>query len=185
MGFTDSITYFCFTVAAFRTGCTLFPLSPRNSASAIKHLLSATGSKHLFVSPDLANQNLAAEALRMDTDGIRVKVLHTPCFEDAFPENDSAFVPEPATPVSIDDAAIVYHSSGERNRISFATIFRTFDQEQHPFPSRSTQNMYVEVEWFRTLNEMINFSVFLRARSSGLGSSEVSQIQIRQIDSVR
>ena len=60
-------------------------------------------------------QSLASGALENLQPDFEVKLLPTPVFEDFFPSDSKAtadFVPEPAADVSIDDVAIIYHSSG-------------------------------------------------------------------------
>ena len=51
-----------------RAGHTVFPISPRNSAPAVAHLLTKTGTQHVFVGPESALQDLAAMSLKLMKD---------------------------------------------------------------------------------------------------------------------
>ncbi|KIK57003.1 hypothetical protein GYMLUDRAFT_247277 [Collybiopsis luxurians FD-317 M1] len=116
----DSITYFALVEGIMRAGFTPFPISTRNSDAAVAHLLKSTESKHLFVSPDVAMQGLAARALSMlaQEDGVvngeagkqQIDIIPTPVFRDLFRAN--ALNPEPSGPTDMESTAIIMHSSG-------------------------------------------------------------------------
>ena len=96
------------------SGCVMFPISPRNSAAAVAHLLAKTGAHHIFVSPDNAMQSLISTAMESATEDVRVSVHTTPTFEVLFPGcdedlRDAGFV---APRRSQSDIAAIYHSSG-------------------------------------------------------------------------
>ena len=63
--FVDSITYTTLTLAILRAGHVAFPLSTRNSASAVAHLVRTTGLSALFVSRDAGMGRLVEEALEI------------------------------------------------------------------------------------------------------------------------
>ncbi len=94
-------------------GLTPFPISTRNSALAIAHLVTKTGVKQMYVSADPAMQRLAQEANEILTkDGLEFEVLPMPTFEDLYgPGGDEALVP--MGKVSPDKTSIILHSSGE------------------------------------------------------------------------
>ncbi|KAF9043670.1 hypothetical protein BDP27DRAFT_1409307, partial [Rhodocollybia butyracea] len=115
----DSITYFALVEGIMRAGCTPFPISTRNSDIAIAHLLKTTDSQHLFVSPDIAMQELAAKACsRLVLNGDvndkakqnPITILSTPVFEDLFQERCLKL--ESSTIIETDRTAIILHSSG-------------------------------------------------------------------------
>ena len=93
-------------------GLTPFPISTRNSAIAVAHLVAKTGVRQMFVSADPAMQRLAREANEMlAKDGVAFELLPMPHFEDMYgPGGDDALVPMRA--VSPDKTSIIIHSSG-------------------------------------------------------------------------
>ena len=52
-------------LATYRTGCPLFPISPRNSAAAIAHLLKKAQVNHVLVGRESAMQEVYAEAVNI------------------------------------------------------------------------------------------------------------------------
>lgn len=77
-------------------GLTAFPISTRNSAIAVAHLVSKIGVRQMYVSADPAMQRLAQEAneLLLAKDGIEFEALPMPNFEDLYgPGGDDALVP--------------------------------------------------------------------------------------------
>ena len=95
-------------------GLTAFPISTRNSAIAVAHLVSKIGVRQMYVSADPAMQRLAQEAneLLLAKDGIEFEALPMPNFEDLYgPGGDDALVP--MGKVSPDKTCIIIHSSGE------------------------------------------------------------------------
>ena len=103
-----------------RAGNTFFPISPRNSPAAVAHLLIKTGSHHIFVSPDHANQSLISAAKDSMEEPFEIAVHATPTFEELFPvgagaSHEQPFVPRKRT---LDSVAAVFHSSGKRFHVS-------------------------------------------------------------------
>ena len=94
-------------------GLTAFPISTRNSAIAVAHLVSKIGVRQMYVSADPAMQRLAQEANELlAKDGIEFEALPMPNFEDLYgPGGDDALVP--MGKVSPDKTCIIIHSSGE------------------------------------------------------------------------
>ena len=99
-----------------RAGCVVFPISPRNSAVAVAHLVNKTRAQHVFVSPDPANQCLIKAASESLHDSFKFNVHSTPTFEDLFPTGDGSLQEEffVAPKRSANDIAAIFHSSGER-----------------------------------------------------------------------
>jgi acyl-coenzyme A synthetase/AMP-(fatty) acid ligase len=97
-----------------QTGATAFPLSARNSAVAVAHLLRSTNAHHVFISEDLAMQTLYREAAEhLAKDGFTTQAHDVPHFEDVY--NDE---PAPASEdvriatFDFDALVVILHSSG-------------------------------------------------------------------------
>ncbi|CAL1699315.1 unnamed protein product [Somion occarium] len=112
---TDTITYFTLMEGIIRAGYTVFPISPRNSAVAVAHLLTKTSAERVFVGPEVGLQDLAAASLKiMSQAGTACPILDTvPPFESFYPKISEADF-EPLTPFkpNWDDPAVIMHSSG-------------------------------------------------------------------------
>ncbi|KAI1789118.1 acetyl-CoA synthetase-like protein [Ganoderma leucocontextum] len=115
---TDTITYSCTVVGAFRAGCCAFLISTRNAPPAVADMAKRTGATHLFVSPDLPMSELADEAIKLlAADGVDIKRHGMPSFEDLFPEvrdERSLYEKEVELPTSYNVKAnsAIMHSSG-------------------------------------------------------------------------
>ncbi|KAI0673239.1 acetyl-CoA synthetase-like protein [Trametes maxima] len=114
----DSITFYTLKVALMYLGLTVFPISTRNSAIAVAHLVARTGVRQMFVSADPAMQRLAHDAgvilAKGEGDAPReLELLPMPTFEDLYGaggDPDDALVPMGA--VSPDRTCVIIHSSG-------------------------------------------------------------------------
>ncbi|KAI0712723.1 acetyl-CoA synthetase-like protein [Cerioporus squamosus] len=108
----DSISFYTLKLGLMYLGLTAFPISTRNSAIAVAHLVTKTGVKQMFVSADPAMQRLAHEANELlAEDGKQFEFLPVPTFEDMYgPGGDDALVP--MGEVSPDKTCIIIHSSG-------------------------------------------------------------------------
>ncbi|KAI0028244.1 acetyl-CoA synthetase-like protein [Vararia minispora EC-137] len=119
----DSISYMTLIGGIMCSGMSPFPLSPRNSAAAVAHLLKTSGVLQVVVTPDPAMQALASETVAILTkQGIQIEVLPMPAFEDLFhedppPEESSVRVCE----LRRDMTVLLVHSSGTT---SFPRIVR-------------------------------------------------------------
>lgn len=107
-----------------RLGLTPFPLSVRNSPVAVAHLIQKTQLLQVLVSPDPAMQRLITEAREiLQKDGIDVEVLEMIQFKDLQDKSESSGVDDVARAteelklpkMSMDDTAVIIHSSGMRN----------------------------------------------------------------------
>ena len=78
-------------LAVVRAGYTAFPISTRNSALAVVHLLTKTHIGHLIVGPEEPLQRLAHDALKkMEEQGQDVPSMSTmPVFEDLYREEEN------------------------------------------------------------------------------------------------
>ena len=121
----DAITYNTFLFSHIRlthpstSGLPLlpFPISPRNSATAVSHLARVTGVKYLWVTegPMMA---IAEEAQHQG--GLEdTVILPFPSFSELYPRTSSSFSSTLHTydnahvAVPLDQPALILHSSGE------------------------------------------------------------------------
>ncbi|KAI0070275.1 acetyl-CoA synthetase-like protein [Panus rudis PR-1116 ss-1] len=112
---TDTITYFTLIEGIIRAGHVVFPISPRNSAQAVAHLLSKTDAGQVFVGPETSMKDLAAAALEIlrDSGGRVPSVAGIPTFEDLYPMDSAEnFEPLPSFKPDWNDPVIYMHSSG-------------------------------------------------------------------------
>ncbi len=111
----DTITYFCSIVGILQAGFTVFPISPRNGAAAVAHLLKRTQTACIFTSEEPRIIELATAALaQLPSKHESVKILAMPVFEDLFPSTTET---EPVKAVFCwrypsDVPMIILHSSG-------------------------------------------------------------------------
>ena len=99
-----------------RAGRIPFPLSARNSAAAVTHLIRSTGIDSLFVSADGAMQRIAGEA--RDTlvkEGHKLQLLPFPTFSKTYEDVSEVRKDELPTldNVDVNGTALILHSSGE------------------------------------------------------------------------
>ena len=123
-----------------RAGYTSFPISTRNSAVAVAHLLKQTSAGYIFVSGDEPIQNLAKTALDLlkGMDVMPPIMRLVPSFEELYPKGDDpSFEYLPSMDVCWDDPIIILHSSGRvqaaENIMTSADLFK---QVQHLFRSQ-------------------------------------------------
>ncbi|KAH8100027.1 acetyl-CoA synthetase-like protein [Cristinia sonorae] len=112
---SDTITFFLVEAGIMRANCIFFPISPRNSASAVAHLLTKTDAQHLIVGPEPSLQKLASEALRQmeDVSGMAPPTSVMPQYKDVMkeiPEGDFELLPP--FRFRLEDVASIFHSSG-------------------------------------------------------------------------
>ncbi|ETW75335.1 hypothetical protein HETIRDRAFT_461285 [Heterobasidion irregulare TC 32-1] len=113
----DSMTYVATMIGIIRAGYCAFLVSPRNSPPAIAHLLSITQSDFLLTSADTVTQDIVHKAVDiLQKNGGTIAVRDIPRFEELFHDVAVSFEPLPQmqTP-SMDDVAIILHSSGSTN----------------------------------------------------------------------
>ncbi|VDC04878.1 unnamed protein product [Peniophora sp. CBMAI 1063] len=109
----DSISYATFMLGIQRTGAVPFPISTRNSAIAIAHLIRSTGVHQMFTSKDAAMTALGSSAKDiLSADNYRLELLDMPQFgilyDDASPSPTSYSI----APLSPETPALILHSSG-------------------------------------------------------------------------
>ncbi|RPD70255.1 acetyl-CoA synthetase-like protein [Lentinus tigrinus ALCF2SS1-7] len=112
LAIADSPTYLTLIVGMMYLGLTPFPLSARNSAAAVAHLLRSTDVHELVVTSDAGMQRLAEEAKEeLTKEGYDVELLPMPEFGQLYNEDD---VPDDVKMGILrgDDQAVIIHSSG-------------------------------------------------------------------------
>ncbi|KAI0651021.1 acetyl-CoA synthetase-like protein [Trametes meyenii] len=107
-----SITLMTLFIGIMYLGYTPFPISVRNSAAAVAHLVRRTSVHVLFVSPDGGMQRIANEAKEiLETEGYEINLVPLPKFDDFYDGHDESVSIEMG-PVREDKPAIILHSSG-------------------------------------------------------------------------
>ncbi|KAF9256609.1 acetyl-CoA synthetase-like protein [Marasmius fiardii PR-910] len=118
---TDTLVYFTMIMSLLRADCVVFPISPRNSAAAVAHLLEKVGADHVLVGLEAAMQELVHEALKLFKTQFPSQQLpsFSPVFsfEDLFRpdwEGSVTLQPDelPLKLVNLHDTVLYLHSSG-------------------------------------------------------------------------
>ena len=142
----DSITFTCLFLGIMRAGCVVFPVSPRNSPVAVAHLLAKTETRHVFVSPDAANQSLITTASDSLAGSFKFNVHATPTFEDLFPGGAAGLQEHFEGPKRFaGDHAAIFHSSGkERTSSRSVTRLITLGTTSFPKPIYYTNRAFID-----------------------------------------
>ena len=105
-----------------RAGFTVFPISPRNSATAVAHLLQIAQVDHILVGHELAMQELVTSSfdiLRRTKETIP-STSSIPQFKDLYGDSIAGYeLLPPMGTKKITDTAIILHSSGKLNDTHF------------------------------------------------------------------
>ncbi|KAK0454193.1 NRPS-like enzyme [Desarmillaria tabescens] len=107
---SDTLTFFATITGIMRLGHIPFAISIRNSAPAITHLMKATNSKYLIVSPDATVQKIAESVCQHNDDERIITTIPMPAFSDIYVKSY-----EPLPPFKKPDwneTAFIMHSSG-------------------------------------------------------------------------
>ncbi|KAF7798294.1 hypothetical protein EIP86_009513 [Pleurotus ostreatoroseus] len=107
---TDTVTYFTSIMGMFRAGITVFTISTRNSAEAVRHLLTVTNTQYIFTSQEPAIVALAEAALE---SGPPVSTHHMPEFKDIYVADENVPYTYPSGTRDPDAPALILHSSGQ------------------------------------------------------------------------
>ncbi|KAL5513471.1 hypothetical protein ACEPAH_3870 [Sanghuangporus vaninii] len=112
----DTITYFLNIAGIFRSGYTIFPISPRNSPAAVAHLLQKGSVSHILIGAEPASQSLVSNALQLLDVDIRDRIGKSPLptFDELCDLDGTRHWPDHAPNVSLDldCVALILHSSG-------------------------------------------------------------------------
>ncbi|KAI0369579.1 acetyl-CoA synthetase-like protein [Pilatotrama ljubarskyi] len=111
LAIVDNITFTTLLSGVMYLGYTPFPISVRNSAVAVAHLIRRTSVRDLLVSHDAAMQRVAQEAKEeLAKEGYQVNLLPVSSFEELYKSSDTVDIEMGS--VNADKAAIILHSSG-------------------------------------------------------------------------
>ncbi|KAJ7485841.1 hypothetical protein FB451DRAFT_1554646 [Mycena latifolia] len=111
---TGSILYASLIFGTLRAGCTVFPLSTRNSDMAIAHLITESGVKYLLVSQDSHMQNIARKVHAvLHSKNVHIDIIPIPTYEEISSDKHADLEALPPLQ-AIDDERIliIAHSSG-------------------------------------------------------------------------
>ncbi|KDQ52238.1 hypothetical protein JAAARDRAFT_184391 [Jaapia argillacea MUCL 33604] len=113
----DTFTYFTLLAGILRAGYQAFPISVRNSALGVRHLLKATGARHVFVSKDPPTQRLIHSVTDEVSDGcadqsLDLSLFPMPSYEALFANTEAFEQLPPMKKLDHDSPALVLHSSG-------------------------------------------------------------------------
>ncbi|KAI0030733.1 acetyl-CoA synthetase-like protein [Vararia minispora EC-137] len=113
----DAISFVTTMLGIMQTGCTPFPVSTRNSVTAVAHLFRMMDVHQAFVSEDPAMQALSKQATDMlAKENYRLELLPIPRFDDLYDDSSNSFLPTlndvRILPYSANSVAVIFHSSG-------------------------------------------------------------------------
>lgn len=98
-----------------RLGFIPFPISPRNSAAAVAHLLKSTNCRHLVLGQDVSLQKVADTVCHQfweaDVDN-KITTIPMPHFSDFFSTKPGSYEPLPPVHPDWSQTALIMHSSG-------------------------------------------------------------------------
>lgn len=133
------MTYATILLGVQRAGFTPFAVSPRNSATAVAHLLTKTQADVVLVGPEPAMQDLAAAAFEImrsaDTPLPHQALL--PLFHEIYLDVAMPFEPLPPTKWSLDDPGIILHSSGGFSVSHLVCLYAEAKRRFHCVPEAS------------------------------------------------
>ncbi|KAJ7482012.1 hypothetical protein FB451DRAFT_1237794 [Mycena latifolia] len=111
---TGSILYASLLFGTVRAGCTVFPLSTRNSDMAIVHLITESGVKYLLVSQDSHMQGIAHKAHAiLHSKNVHINIISIPTYEEiSSDEHADLEVLSPLQVIDDERVLIIAHSSG-------------------------------------------------------------------------
>ncbi|TFK50396.1 acetyl-CoA synthetase-like protein [Heliocybe sulcata] len=114
----DTLMYSTTIVALMRAGLIPYPMSPRNSAAAISHMLQKTSCHRLITTSVSLESLVSAVKSELSTINYDLRIDEMPSVHDVFPRLGHEAVEHPFTPYSTlakceaDDVVIYLHSSG-------------------------------------------------------------------------
>ncbi|KAK0464051.1 NRPS-like enzyme, partial [Armillaria novae-zelandiae] len=107
---SDTLTFFATIVGIMRLGHIPFPISIRNSAPAVAHLMKATNSKHIVLTADATIQKIADMVCNHNVDESVITTIPMPTFNSTYVSSY-----EPLPPFKQPDptqTSFIMHSSG-------------------------------------------------------------------------
>jgi acyl-CoA synthetase (AMP-forming)/AMP-acid ligase II len=116
--YPDAIPYFTLIMSCLRANYVVFPISPRNSPSAVAYLVAKAGVKHVLIGHEPAMLELMTAALNILGKEYPLTdppdVSYAPLFEDLFLLDPIIISPDtlPYEYKGPDATACIMHSSG-------------------------------------------------------------------------
>jgi acyl-CoA synthetase (AMP-forming)/AMP-acid ligase II len=140
-------------MSCLRANYVPFPISPRNSPSAVANLISKAGVRHLLIGREPAMAHLAEDAIGILKEEYSTTavpdVSYVPSFEDLFiSASDTRHTLEdvPFEYHGPDAAACIIHSSGNHSIFFFAAGLNGPPQVRLRSPSRSAGQIITPVK---------------------------------------
>lgn len=141
----DTVTYFTSIMGMFRAGFTVFTISTRNSAEAVRHLLTTTNTKHLLISQEPRIVALAEAALE---DGLPISTHHMPEFADIYVSDETTPYTYPSGVRDPDAPALILHSSGTSSlKLKYHNLLPTSRLGSTAFPKPIVRSARRLIEW--------------------------------------
>ncbi|KAF7328516.1 Acetyl-CoA synthetase-like protein [Mycena venus] len=114
---SDAIPYFTLIMSCLRANYVVFPISPRNSPSAVAHLVAKAGVNHILLGHEPAMMELMTAVLNILKEYPLTnppEVSYAPLFEDLFLPDSTMISPDtlPYEYKGPDATACIMHSSG-------------------------------------------------------------------------
>ncbi|TFK80331.1 acetyl-CoA synthetase-like protein [Polyporus arcularius HHB13444] len=109
---TDTITYALTVLGIMRAGHTAFPISLRNSTSAVAQLFQQTSCRHVLVSQDESTRTLARDAIMNMSHTVQHPLL---VLDEMRSSSTGSCSPELPQLLKSSGTAIILHSSGSTN----------------------------------------------------------------------
>ena len=119
----DSIPYATTVLSIMRANCVAFPISTRNSAAAVAHLLDKSGVSHILVGREQAMQDLVEQSLealrKQHSDTAEISLSPMPVFEELYADEEPNTSEDVAwRPQGPDTPSLILHSSGKATSLS-------------------------------------------------------------------
>ncbi|KAG2005476.1 ICS [Coprinopsis cinerea AmutBmut pab1-1] len=128
---SDSISYWTMFSAIYRAGCVAFPISPRNSPSAVAHLITSVNVTHLFVGREPAMGALTNAALDLiSAPEERPRLVQMPLFEELYGQPP------------VDPQDVVYEKRGLDSRIAY---LHSSGSTSFPKPIPFSSRRFIEI----------------------------------------
>ncbi|KAJ7039836.1 hypothetical protein C8F04DRAFT_280625 [Mycena alexandri] len=111
---TSSIPYAFLLFGALRAGCTVFPLSTRNSDVATAHLIAESGIRYLLISSDGHMQEIARKTTALlEARSLHIDIIPIPTYDEISTTQHTDLEPlPPLQPIDDERVIMIAHSSG-------------------------------------------------------------------------
>jgi acyl-coenzyme A synthetase/AMP-(fatty) acid ligase len=118
-----------------RAGYLPFPISPRNSAAGVAHLITKVGVSYVLVSQDEAMTKLMRDAKAQLSDEVSPTILEMLVFADLYRSNNQIQVADlPKAEADQSAPCIILHSSGNVSSSYILTVANTLVFRHHSIP---------------------------------------------------